>query len=192
MGRYSYSIGINPGFRDPERVLMFIEWLQSSQENYDLLMYGIRDTNHRLQGNTLDISGLDRKNVVCEWWGSEAFRNYEYERPYSFEPEDYKAFLEKCCGRNNLTYAQIYKKFGYDLEKYKKMTLEEKNAMEEENDRNESYLNTRFKVFEEFIERMDDGDFEKTLAGMMQEQGAVEGTEKLFESYARQLGRLKN
>ncbi|MCX7709030.1 MAG: extracellular solute-binding protein [Clostridia bacterium] len=81
---YSFDGGVVISSRseNPERVLAFIEWLQSNQENYDLLMYGIQGKNYVLYGDQFDIpknAGME-DYAYWNWIGSGTFRNSDLER----------------------------------------------------------------------------------------------------------------
>ena len=186
----TYLIGISENSSNTERVLMFIEWLHSSQENYDLLQYGIKDKHYKLTGNVLDISGLDNNNTITDWSGSVALRNYTYDRPYPFEPENYKEFLEKCLN-NTISYEEVYDKFGYDIDKYNAMSEEEKNLYKEGYEKIREFLEKRSNIFFEFINQIDAGNFTKTLNEMMEEQGGKSSTDKLLEYNAASLEKLR-
>lgn len=188
------SIGINTNSKDPERVLMFIEWLQSSQENYDLLQYGILDKNYKLTGNSLDISDIDYNNIINNWWGSNFFRNYINERPYPFEPENYKGFLEKCLN-NTLTTLEIYEKFGYDPGKYLTMSKDERSKLEEDQkkgyDKINDLLQKRNSIYYDFMKQMNAGNFSKSFSEMIEEQVGESSTDMLVEFYKSSMDAFK-
>lgn len=75
------SMVVNKTSQHADRVLMFYEWLNSSQENYDLLMYG-------LKGKTYDMSeesviSVDSKsfNDMLSWPWKGPFTSILFERP---------------------------------------------------------------------------------------------------------------
>lgn len=64
-----------------DRVLMFVNWLQSDQENYDLLMYGIKGTHYFEKGDYIEIpEGVKFENSFFNWGWKAPFRNINYER----------------------------------------------------------------------------------------------------------------
>lgn len=93
------SIIFNKNAGNPERVIMFIEWLESSQENYDLLMYGIKDKNYSLNANG-QFEYKEELNSISGWWGSDAFSNIDYCRPLAFELEKFKEEYQKNMEQN--------------------------------------------------------------------------------------------
>ena len=52
--------------KNADRVLMFFEWLHKSQENYDLIRYGVKDRNYGLDGENL-VYSEDRKEIPYNW-----------------------------------------------------------------------------------------------------------------------------
>jgi putative aldouronate transport system substrate-binding protein len=77
------GIGIPEKSPHAKQVLMFLDWLQSSQENYDLFMYGISGKHYNPVGNdkySLPEGVTLNDNPYLGWNGSEAFLNFEYER----------------------------------------------------------------------------------------------------------------
>ncbi|MCX8129273.1 MAG: extracellular solute-binding protein [Clostridia bacterium] len=82
---------INSKSDNTERVLMFVEWLQSNQENYDSLMYGIKDKHYTLADNWLKLpDNVDAGELSLSWAWRWPFTNIDYERPDSKSAEDYK------------------------------------------------------------------------------------------------------
>lgn len=79
---------LNKNCKDPERVLKFLEWTQSNQENYDLFMYGIKDENYVLKGDKVEFPA--NKVKYFGWDGSLAFLNLNYMHPVATDPDDYK------------------------------------------------------------------------------------------------------
>jgi putative aldouronate transport system substrate-binding protein len=75
------GVMINPLTRHPERVLMFIDWLQSDQENYDLLMYGKKDVHYIDRGNYIEPPD-DAVTTFMEWTWKKPFENISYQRAY--------------------------------------------------------------------------------------------------------------
>lgn len=87
----SGGIIINANSSNAERILMFIEWLQGNQENYDLLSYGIKDKNYVLYGDQLGkSSSIDfDDSYFSHWYGRNGFFNIERERTGVENPPDY-------------------------------------------------------------------------------------------------------
>ena len=186
----SESIAISANSSNTERVLIFVEWLQSNQENYDLFMYGIKDKQYSLKGNIVDMYG-NGNDVIIGWDGSDALRNYLYERPYFFEPDNYKEFLEKNCIDNTESYIKTFERYGYDFYKYLNMNKEDRAILEKEQKTMGDYYSKRYKNYGEYMERMRAGDFSKTLSEYMSEAGGKESTDKLVESYTAYMNKFK-
>lgn len=75
------ALVINAKSTHADRVLMFIDWLQSEQENYDLLMYGVQGKNYTDMGDYIIPAEVDNESDSFLNWGWRApFRNIKYER----------------------------------------------------------------------------------------------------------------
>jgi putative aldouronate transport system substrate-binding protein len=68
--------------KHPEETLKFLEWVQSDQENYDLLMYGILGKHYTLYGDQLKkkAGSVAMLNDYIGWSCSIAFWNIDYLR----------------------------------------------------------------------------------------------------------------
>ncbi len=103
---------INPRSKNPERVLMLVEWAHADQENYDLIRYGIRDKDWVLRGDqydfpagtTRDYSYLNRS----DFW--ELFEDVNFERVHVSSPPSFRDYL-----RRTLTQDAIYPPHGAAL-----------------------------------------------------------------------------
>ena len=72
---------VNDKSAQADRVLMFINWLQSEQENYDLLMYGIKGIHYVEKKDYITPpEGVSIENSFLEWTWKAPFRNMDYER----------------------------------------------------------------------------------------------------------------
>ena len=76
------SLALSAQSENMERTLMFLDWLQSSQESYDILMYGIEGKHYQLDGERLEFpQGMTiDQNAWIGWDGRQAFKNLAYER----------------------------------------------------------------------------------------------------------------
>ena len=74
---------ISSSSADPARAMMFLNWLQAKQENYDLYMYGIEGKHYTLDGETIKLpDGIDASNnpyAPTPWY----FKNTKYDRNLS-------------------------------------------------------------------------------------------------------------
>lgn len=91
------AVAINKNSKNIERVIRFLNWIQSSQENYDLFMYGIKDENYVLDNGK--IVYLPNKIKYYGWEGSEAFLNINLQREQPevgfTSKEEYLSAVEK-------------------------------------------------------------------------------------------------
>jgi len=99
---YSGSIAFCESSSNTERVLMFLDWVQQSQENYDLLMYGIKDKHYILKENYPQLpKGVDNENSPYLYWrGRDAFRNMDYEYVYNNSAEFSKTARKDFLGKH--------------------------------------------------------------------------------------------
>ena len=75
------AIAIPKASKNAERVLMFMNWLYSSQENYDALMYGIEGKTYTLKNDKVNIpDGIKLSNSCLNWGWRSAFLNEKLER----------------------------------------------------------------------------------------------------------------
>lgn len=64
-----------------DRVMMFVNWLQSDQQNYDLLMYGIKGTHYIEKGDYIEPpEGTETDDSFFNWGWKTPFRNIDFER----------------------------------------------------------------------------------------------------------------
>ena len=78
---------ISSSSKDPARAVMFLNWIQASQENYDLFMYGIEGKHYTLDGDKVKLpDGIDASNnpyAPTPWY----FKNTKYDRNMSSDSE---------------------------------------------------------------------------------------------------------
>lgn len=79
------SLAISKNSPNAERAMKFIEWLVSSQENYDLLKLGLEGKDYRLDGDAIASKG--RYDLV-----QSGFENIDWERGMVQGVPDYKSF----------------------------------------------------------------------------------------------------
>lgn len=64
-----------------DRIFMFLEWIYSEQENYDLLMYGIKGKHYELEKGRIKLpEGNNAVESFHSWKWKPPFTNIEYER----------------------------------------------------------------------------------------------------------------
>lgn len=67
--------------KNADLVLSFIEWLQSEQENYDSLMYGVMDKHYQLKGDLIQLpAGVKPQESCYTWPWHWPFQNIDNER----------------------------------------------------------------------------------------------------------------
>lgn len=75
------GVAINAKSANAERVLMFIDWLESSQENYDLYMYGVKGKHYVEKEDYIEPpEGVTMEYSFFNWPWKAPFRDIDYER----------------------------------------------------------------------------------------------------------------
>lgn len=76
-------MAINKNAANPERAMMFFELMETSQELYDMVMYGIKDKTYALNGNAADFpAGMTgATSNYMEWGGQWAMWKPQFMRP---------------------------------------------------------------------------------------------------------------
>lgn len=81
------TVAFNSNSQNTERALMFLNWIQSSQENYDLFNYGIKDRHYILKGEKIGMPEGMMLSQNPYWWHglnnnllNMAFRNINFDR----------------------------------------------------------------------------------------------------------------
>ncbi len=77
-----------------ERVLEFVDWLQSDQKNYEALMYGIENKHYTLKdGKAVLPQGVNIAESLYGWGWRNVFMNLRYEHmPASSDTDSYKEY----------------------------------------------------------------------------------------------------
>jgi putative aldouronate transport system substrate-binding protein len=86
------GIAVNKHAQNADRFISFVEWLHSSQENYDLLMYGISGKHYKVADDR--ISFLKETAMFSGWSGSDVFFDSTLYRPTISDPDDYKQLFK--------------------------------------------------------------------------------------------------
>jgi putative aldouronate transport system substrate-binding protein len=136
--------------KNAERVLMFIEWLHKSQENYDSLRYGIKDTNYSLDGEKL-IFPKNTKIMPSTWNEvTKYFSDYRYERTCFLDTLNYREVLKEASLNNVKTQREVFEELSdkiRDNEKKKELDAQWSNL--------QPMLNKYVQNVELFYEHMD-------------------------------------
>jgi putative aldouronate transport system substrate-binding protein len=86
------AVCLNANGKNPERTLMFLNWVAKSQANYDLLLYGIPDKTYRLVDGAVDpIKDSAGRAVYTDWMGNWAFQDFDFHRYTVDYPKGYRA-----------------------------------------------------------------------------------------------------
>ncbi|MBN1647551.1 MAG: extracellular solute-binding protein [Spirochaetales bacterium] len=73
---------INANSPNPERALMFLEWLHQDQKNYDLIRYGFKGENYMLKGKQYYVHEQADVTHSFPSWVNQPFIDIDYERTH--------------------------------------------------------------------------------------------------------------
>ncbi len=105
----AWGLAIAPNCKNPDRVLMLIEWIHSSQKNYDLFTYGVEGTNYILQDEYLTFPRGDvRQLVTWKYYGAGFFEDYRYKRIISGIDPNFLSVYREASLKNVKTYGVSY------------------------------------------------------------------------------------
>jgi putative aldouronate transport system substrate-binding protein len=83
------SLVINPKSKNVEKVLQFINWVQSNQENYDSLIYGIQGKHYLLEGERVKpVHDEDLQGSIYSWQWCWPIKNINFDRFLATSPVD--------------------------------------------------------------------------------------------------------
>ena len=120
----SPAIALNAKSKNAEKTLTFLNWVQSRQENYDLLMYGIEGKHYTLDGEKLVIPQKDEADPsFYPYWPGGPFQNLNYNRVLSKNKnfaedyrKDYKEFiLHRTAYAPNAGFHPDYRQLGAEV-----------------------------------------------------------------------------
>lgn len=95
----------------PERVMMFLEWMHSSQEAYDLFKYGVENRNYILNGDKISFTSDELEiQPINDNLFLNFFKDFRYERLYEYQPDDYKEIYRDACLKNTVTNDEMMEK----------------------------------------------------------------------------------
>lgn len=96
-----YSFVISQQSENKERVLMLLDWIHSSRDNYRLLRYGLEERDYTIVNGAISfpetIGSLD--DLFVNWFGGSSFMDMNLEGPYWMGDKslDFTAYWEEIC-----------------------------------------------------------------------------------------------
>ena len=136
----------------PERVVSFVEWIHESQENYDLIRYGVKDRNYSLRGDRVTFPRSVRP--LSTWFAAEYFIDIRYERLTPNLDANFREFYKDAGFKNTVTTRQLYGNYEEKAEENSE-TLED---MMREYDQIEKLIEVYFANMEKFISATNEGN----------------------------------
>jgi putative aldouronate transport system substrate-binding protein len=88
-GTLGNMVCFNRNAKNPERTMMFLEWMNASQENYSAVMYGIEGTTYVIEDGVLNYpAGQDAGTSYLNWGGAWGFVRNQWRLPaFDYTPE---------------------------------------------------------------------------------------------------------
>lgn len=81
---------VSPNAENPERALMFLDWIYANQKNYDLIRYVILKEHYLLREDQYTFpEGITSQNAFLNWQWS-VFRDVDYERTNIVNSKNYR------------------------------------------------------------------------------------------------------
>jgi ABC-type glycerol-3-phosphate transport system substrate-binding protein len=180
------SVAISINSAHPNRVLMFLEWIHSSQESYDLFTYGIENRNYVMNGKKISLKQIDKNLIpINKRHSMDFFRDYRYERLYGYQPENYKEIVSDACQNNVMAENEV-------LEMILQVTQKEFLSFQEDEDKMGKLMNEQKNlqaIFKEYyanyynlMNQINSGLFSKTsneFISMQKDVGIDSGVEMI-------------
>ncbi len=179
-----WGLAVTESCRNPERVMMFLEWLHSSQENYDLFMYGQDGLNYSVQNENMVISE-DGANSMYMWkyFGADFFRDYRYERIITnLDPNFRQVYLD-----SSFTNVKTNQEIKEQNLKRKETYQEDIQKLAADYPQLTGMMDAYFNNWQRFIETIDSGVFRITV-NELQEMQKETGIEDVLELYLKAMG----
>jgi beta-lactamase regulating signal transducer with metallopeptidase domain/ABC-type glycerol-3-phosphate transport system substrate-binding protein len=190
---YSQGVVVAKHSKNPDRVLMFIEWMHDSQDNYDLFMYGIKEKNYELKDDNIyfpsGITQLVYWDIMC----SEFFKDYRFTRSSFIEANEYRKALLESSLKNVITSDELFENiFKTNRNDFNKEIMEDEEFSENMNKMYQNLSDVYEKYYDnirQFYKFIDTGYFISTPQKLKEDQKDA-GVEKIIESYEKILERI--
>lgn len=181
---FAQGLAVTENCRNPERVMMFLEWLHGSQENYDLFMYGKEGVNYSLQNGNLVIS-QDEFSPLYLWkyYGAGFFQDYRYERLVTNLDSNFRQLYLDSSFMNVQTNAELREQ----IQKRREVNEVDMDKLEKDNPQVSAIMDTYYDNLDRFTQTIDSGVFRMTIDELKEMQKEA-GIEKALEFYRKALG----
>lgn len=151
--------------------MRFLEWVHESQNNYDIIEYGVQNEHYCLENEKLYIQ--DTNKDIIKWWGSDCFDDYRFNRPFVSEPENYKEIISAITVDNSLDLDDYYKKFGIDID-----SLSEKfedDVIQDIREKRSGIFEKRADVLRKYHRLWNNGDFSMSAEDIINDLYEADG-----------------
>ncbi|MCK5128420.1 MAG: extracellular solute-binding protein [Clostridiales bacterium] len=154
-----------------DATMRFVEWLNSSQENYDLFHYGIEGEDYQLMGEQIIAMPKKSMSTILNFDNQNIFGNFKYERSYWGYPDMHSRVNKSLTIENSISFEQWQKEMNATYlndDEYRAEMFDIMNG-DMYAQRNEIY----WKYFsnDPLIDLIKDTEFDDFLAAMKETQG---------------------
>jgi putative aldouronate transport system substrate-binding protein len=175
----AWGIAVAENCPNPERVLMFVDWIHSSQKNYDLFTHGVEGTNYKMEGENLTFPrGEVRPLDTWKYFGAGFFQDFRYERIIPVFDPNFRQVYQESGTRNVKTYAQLRN------QRLKTMNETKIEQMEKEYDQVQGIVAAYYRNIQSFSQSIDSGNFRMTVEELREKQKEA-GIDKVLEVYRK-------
>ncbi|MCK5128941.1 MAG: extracellular solute-binding protein [Clostridiales bacterium] len=157
--------------------MQFLEWTHESQDNYDLIQYGVIDKQYNLIDNMLNFPPEIYTHNTFDWEGSMCFKDITLDRQIINEAvDDYYAFIQSVSIDNTITRQQYYDNAGIDIIVVDKKLRSDTTFLDDINSKIELNLEGREKEYSGLVAVWELNDFSLTTDEVIKKLSDAGGT----------------
>ncbi|MCK5128942.1 MAG: extracellular solute-binding protein [Clostridiales bacterium] len=158
--------------------MQFLEWTHESQDNYDLIQYGVQDRHYALIDNMLNYSIEIYLHNIYDWEGSMCFKDITLDRQIINDAvDDYYAYIQSVSIDNTITREQYYENAGIDINAVNKKLQEDTSFLDDINNNINMKLEVRGKEYSGLVTMWELDDFSLTVDEVAQKLSEASGEE---------------
>lgn len=177
------GVAVSQSSLNPERVLMFMEWIHGSQSNYDLFMYGVEGTNYILENESMRFPNAE-VDPLDAWknYGADFFRDFRYDRIVSNVDSNFRQVYQEASFVNIKTSLDLYQMIQKKVE-------DQQTEMEElgrQFSQTDEIINSYFENMNTFIQTVESGIFGMTVDELKTKQKEA-GIETVLDLYTKMM-----
>ncbi len=181
---FAQSVAVSRTCENPERLMMFMEWLHNSQKNYDLFMYGQEGVNYVLKNGSMDISQTELKALgLWKYMGAGFFQDYRYERVIANVDADFRQIYLDSSFKNVRTKGELKEQ----IQERREMNEVNMGELEKQYPAVSAAMDKYYSNLEKFTQAIDNGSFNMTTDDLKEKQ-KESGIEQALKLFQKELG----